>query len=196
MVPLGDLPGGDFESRALAVSGDGTVVVGESATALGMQAFRWTVESGMQLLWLGLSTSRATGVNYDGTVIVGTEEGIGAFVWTAESGRHYLVALLGWPRDMVLTEAEGVSHDGRIIIGWGDNNSEGSRAWVVEVDGLFQCIADLNGDDRTNAQDFAIFAAWYGFPVTTGTNGDLNGDGFVNAADFVILASDFGCGVP
>jgi hypothetical protein len=36
---LGDLPGGDFESLGLRVSGDGAVVVGNSATASGKQAF-------------------------------------------------------------------------------------------------------------------------------------------------------------
>src|SRR5262245_54599789 len=41
-VPLGDLPGGLFLSRASGVSADGSVVVGESVSASGFEAFRWT----------------------------------------------------------------------------------------------------------------------------------------------------------
>src|SRR4051812_21909598 len=43
---LGDLPGGSFDSRAFGISSDGRVVVGHS-DAGGLQAFRWTAETGM-----------------------------------------------------------------------------------------------------------------------------------------------------
>lgn len=59
------------------------------------------------------------------------------------------------------------------------------------------CPGDVNGDGRTNANDFAIIAANY----TAGPNwdlsrGDLNDDGFVNATDFTILAGGYGCITP
>jgi len=38
---LGDLPGGEYSSIANDVSGDGSVVVGESRSEDGRQAFRW-----------------------------------------------------------------------------------------------------------------------------------------------------------
>ena len=41
MVGLGDLPGGSFNSDALATSADGSVVVGGSESASGSEAFRW-----------------------------------------------------------------------------------------------------------------------------------------------------------
>ena len=44
---LGDLPGGDIESTANAVSADGLVVVGESESANDREAFRWTAGEGM-----------------------------------------------------------------------------------------------------------------------------------------------------
>src|SRR5436190_21050010 len=47
LTPLGDLPGGVFDSRANAVSGDGSVVVGTSSSASGAQTFRWTAGGGM-----------------------------------------------------------------------------------------------------------------------------------------------------
>jgi hypothetical protein len=56
MVGLGFLPGDYFyESRALGVSDDGSVVVGynefASPTAGGREAFYWTSGGGMQRLW-------------------------------------------------------------------------------------------------------------------------------------------------
>ncbi len=85
--PLGDLPGDAYFSEATAVSGDGSTVVGysrsNSINANGSdEAFRW--RDG-QMLALGapplyssaahLRFSRATGVNYDGTIIAGTSTG-------------------------------------------------------------------------------------------------------------------------
>jgi hypothetical protein len=51
MVGLGDLPGGSFLSTARSVSSDGSVVVGQGASASGNNvAFLWTGDSGMQSL--------------------------------------------------------------------------------------------------------------------------------------------------
>lgn len=87
---LGDLPGGVDYSEALAVSDDGAVIVGRSATGLGdspetEEAFVWTADLGMVHLEtlaneLGIDTSalgeggflgQATGVSADGLVVVG-----------------------------------------------------------------------------------------------------------------------------
>ena len=59
------------------------------------------------------------------------------------------------------------------------------------------CAADINGDGRTNATDFAVLASHFGqSPAScmTRPEGDLNCDGAVTLADFLILAGDFGCG--
>ena len=40
-TPLGDLAGGLFVSTAFGVSDDGSVVVGSSESASGVEAFRW-----------------------------------------------------------------------------------------------------------------------------------------------------------
>ena len=50
-MPLGDLPGGEFNSNSSGVSADGSVVVG-SGTVVGdgandNEAFRWTGATGM-----------------------------------------------------------------------------------------------------------------------------------------------------
>src|ERR1044071_5839052 len=66
---LGDLPDGRFESRATAVSADGSVVVGTGYNANSQpEAFRWT--SGTGMVALGMLTngygSWASAVSADG----------------------------------------------------------------------------------------------------------------------------------
>lgn len=46
-TPLGDLPGGRFESTALSISSDGMRVNGMSSTAQGSQQFSWNATTGM-----------------------------------------------------------------------------------------------------------------------------------------------------
>jgi probable HAF family extracellular repeat protein len=50
MVGLGDLPGGTSFSEAEAVSPDGSIVVGGSSTANGVEAFIWDAATGMRRL--------------------------------------------------------------------------------------------------------------------------------------------------
>ena len=78
MVPsftgLGDLSGGNYLSRAWAVSADGSVVVGESYSEQGLEAFRWTPSGGMFGLGDlpgGSFYSFALGLSRDGAVVVG-----------------------------------------------------------------------------------------------------------------------------
>jgi probable HAF family extracellular repeat protein len=82
---LGDVAGGGFESEALAVSGDGDVVVGRSITTDegDEEAFVWTPEAGMLRLADvageagvpipdGVLLAVAVGVSRDGLVFAGT----------------------------------------------------------------------------------------------------------------------------
>ena len=69
----GDLPGGDFESYAYDISADGSVVVGQSYSSSGREAFRWTADGGMTGLGDlpgGTFSSDAYGVSADGSVAV------------------------------------------------------------------------------------------------------------------------------
>jgi probable HAF family extracellular repeat protein len=72
-VPLGDLPGGDSYSYASAVSADGSTVVGNSMSATGFDAFKWTEATGMVRLGsFGTNgVTDATSVSGDGKIIVG-----------------------------------------------------------------------------------------------------------------------------
>ena len=125
MQDLGTL--GGTHSAAFGVSGDGSVVVGSSYLTAGglIHAFRWTSSGGMQDLGtLGgtsaLATavsSEATGVNSDGSVVVGYSLTTGnvtyhAFRWTSSGGMQDLGTLGG-----TFSRANGVSSDGSVIVG-------------------------------------------------------------------------------
>jgi probable HAF family extracellular repeat protein len=115
-TPLGDLPGGAFGSTVAGVSDNGRVVVGQSASAQGLQAFRWHAETGM--VGLGALTdgdffSGATAVSADGSVVVGGSTSSArpngeAFRWTAETGMLGLGARAG---------RTAVSGDGKVVVG-------------------------------------------------------------------------------
>jgi probable HAF family extracellular repeat protein len=125
LTPLGDLPGGSFGSYASGVSGDGSTVVGNSYSASGQEAFRWTSESGM----VGLGdlpgagfVSYANGVSGDGSVVVGSSysvDGDQAFRWTSEGGMVGLGYPPGEPLVDPYSTATGVSGDGSVVVGVG-----------------------------------------------------------------------------
>lgn len=123
------------QSIAIAISGDGNVVVGEATDASGFwRAFRWTSATGMQDIGtLGGPESVAYAASQDGSVIVGTSlnsslsDSNDAFIWTASTGMLSLRSVLdsdgvhsadNWVR---VTSATGISADGTIITGFGLN---------------------------------------------------------------------------
>ncbi len=143
MVGLGDLAGGGFGSIAFGVSADGSTVVGYGTSASGFEeAFRWTTGSGMVGLGDlagGAFVSDAHGVSADGSLIVGrgnSESGFEASIWDANNGMRSVedilspsvgAALNGW----TLTNAKGISADGRTIVGDGTNPAGNSEAWLA-----------------------------------------------------------------
>jgi probable HAF family extracellular repeat protein len=146
LTPLGDLPGGSFFSGASGVSAVGSVVAGQSSSASGTEAFRWTSGGGM----VGLGTlpggdfdSEAYAVSGDGSIVVGLNRsprnGFRAFYWTAGDGMRSLWDVLlshgvdpaadGWTD---LFEARGISADGNTIVGIGRRNGN-AEAFVAVV---------------------------------------------------------------
>jgi probable HAF family extracellular repeat protein len=131
MVPLGDLPGGNFDSVANDVTPDGRVIVGfaNANQAEGGEAFRWTQEGGMVGLGqlAGSFESYAESVSADGSVVSGrsrTSAGYVAFVWDEAHGIRSLkqaladagISTTGWR----LNDA-WVSDDGTRFSGIGIN---------------------------------------------------------------------------
>lgn len=105
------------------VSGDGSVVVGESQSFDGVEAFRWTSDVGMVGLGdLGGTSpySSAFAVSADGGVVVGVSRSpssgsqIEAFRWELGTG---MVGLGDLPGGEYLSGALGVSGDGSVVAG-------------------------------------------------------------------------------
>ena len=135
-LPWEDLPGSTFFSDARGISADGSTVVGYSVSATGTEAFRWTSVSGMVGLGIlsggnGGYGSFGQAASSDGSVVVGgsntgsfpqiTSQ---AFRWTAVDG---MVGLGNLPAGRV-GQANSVSSDGSVVVGWSDG-SEGQRAF-------------------------------------------------------------------
>lgn len=124
---LGDLPGGDFRSRALGVSGDGSVVVGGSAADPGDGPFRWTQQTGMVGLGClpGYDHGHAAAASRDGSVVVGASSlagyGSEAFRWTLtdpETGAGTMESLGLLPGSYASVPCD-VSGDGAVAVGYG-----------------------------------------------------------------------------
>jgi len=85
----------------------------------------------------GIFESIAYDVSADGSVVVGTSSGGGAFIWDATNGMRnfkdvlentYGLDLTGW----TLSTANGISDDGKIIAGYGSGPS-GTEAWIARI---------------------------------------------------------------
>jgi probable HAF family extracellular repeat protein len=142
---LGDLPGGDFNSGAGAVSADGAVIAGDGRTDISTtQPARWTKRLG----WVELGDlpggdvwGRCTDLTDDGSVIVGwskTDLGDEAFIWDETDGMRRLHDVLasdlgihfpGW----TLLSVQGISADGTIMAGDGVNPQGARESWIARL---------------------------------------------------------------
>ena len=94
MVGLGDLPGGNSESFAYAVSGDGATVAGESGSIHMDEAFIWAEKTGMTSvpgMPDGGMHTYGIALSTDGSTLVGYYYGeqpasLYSFSWTATTG--------------------------------------------------------------------------------------------------------------
>ncbi|MGJ8641551.1 MAG: autotransporter domain-containing protein [Opitutaceae bacterium] len=168
MDGLGFLEGGDT-SWASGVSADGSVVVGYSDSTAGYQAFRWkdgvmeglgfleggdygnasgvsvvggsiVLESGQSTASRQASSSNASGVSADGSVVVGqsaSTAGYQAFRWTESANMQTLNQWLsdsGVQTDgLVFSNATGVSADGNVVVGYGPFGSDavGGKVFIA-----------------------------------------------------------------
>jgi uncharacterized membrane protein len=143
MVALGELAGGQFGSEPFGMSPSGGTIVGKSESAHGTEAFRWMKAGGMQGLGDlsgGDFTSIAFDVSDDGTIVgTGTgNDGAVAVVWDAKNGIRAMkdVLLAAGAADVQrwqLTEATGISGDGRTVIGNGTNPQGALEGWVARL---------------------------------------------------------------
>lgn len=143
MQTLGSLPGYGM-SRANGISQDGSVIVGEAMDATGSRwrAFRWRNGTMQDLGSLGGGNSRALDVSGDGSVVVGavevTSDESRAFRWTQGTGIQDLnVLYAGLLQDgSRLISAEGISPNGRFIVGAGYNaRARRLEAYLLDTGG-------------------------------------------------------------
>lgn len=136
MVGLGFLSG-QSSSLASAINGDGSMIIGHS----GQSGFQWTSSGGMQSLTGAYNGSyRPRALTADGSIIVGAlgyQSNWTAMIWansnTAITLGEYLsahsVSLTGWSS---LTDARGISADGRYIVGYGVYEGQ-QRGFVADI---------------------------------------------------------------
>jgi probable HAF family extracellular repeat protein len=183
MVDLGSSVAG-HDSSARSVSGDGKVVVGFQERADGVrQGARWV--DGRQELIPGPAgalsgfVGDANAVNIDGSIVVGRICRFGnpldqsAWVWTPGEGTRCLPApsLRPSPGPVIITDANGVSDDGRIVGGRQGVASSTDSDAVIWIDGTPSYLKDYL---RANGIPDA-FNGW----INTGEITDVSPDGRV-----------------
>jgi uncharacterized membrane protein len=149
LLPLGML--GDAGCWVVGASADGGVIIGRCGhsdeNGEGPQKpFRWTESSGIVGLDLlaGDRSSQAECVSADGSVVVGTSEGLRQnhpFIWDRENGVRSLtsvfdgdpVLLAGWTLDTDAHFGVCISADGRVVIGVAEHPVHGARAFAATL---------------------------------------------------------------
>lgn len=128
-TPLGDLAGGTYFSRVTDISGNGTIVVGNSSTAAGTRAFIWTASTGMVEMAAanGITPTVANAISGDGTVIVGSSDTPLAWRWSSASGFEPLVPVAGETG----TSARAASYDGSVVGGESLNSFPRAVIWTA-----------------------------------------------------------------
>ncbi len=121
-VSMGLLPGGVFNSYAVAIDSTGTILAGYGDSG-SSRAFRWTTGGGYQLLPVapGASPSnfnQAFGISQSGAIVVGTagsSSGARAFLWNSASpGSSQSLGVLSGQSS---SGATAVSGDGSTVVG-------------------------------------------------------------------------------
>lgn len=121
-------------SEGFDISPDGNIIVGTTTFSdqgiISVEATIWNNDEVMGLGKIpGFPDSSAQAVSKDGSIVIGNSSGSSetAFIWDEQNGMRSLIDVLvnegleeelqGW----VLIKAEGISDDGRVIVGTGIN---------------------------------------------------------------------------
>jgi uncharacterized membrane protein len=199
------LPPGLNHAWASGVSADGRVIVGSGLNGGIYLAWRWTEETGYQMLApvQATTTIAASGISADGRLIVG-RAGNDPVVW--KDGVPYRMAGEIFPAGAtfapfnLIFSASVISRDGRYIAG-ASSVIEGPgdvdyHSWLVELpDWLWEapCAADLTGDGLLNFFDVDAFLGLY---LAQDPAADLLADGVFNFFDVQAFLTVFGQGCP
>ena len=185
-------------SAAMAVSADGSTVVGNTFDETGSQAFRWTRTGGFQSLGdINGQTTRsyALGVNADGSIIVGRAEqpdNVQAFRWTGASG---MVGLGEKTSELSAVSADGTIGAGRFhetaAATWSPANGwsaipgadDTSNALGISADGSVIVGVNQNHAFRWSQADGPLDIGPFSDPPTFSIASDVSDDGAVVVGD-------------
>ena len=173
----------DTGTQVFGVSGDGTVVVGESignSESGGEQAFVWTAGGGSVGLGVlpGFDLSLATGVSADGSVIVGESDSAfndqRAVMWTNGGNITNLGVI---PGDNG-AYANGVSADGTTVVGnsLGPSEAGGVQAFRWTASTNMQGLGILPG--ANSSQAFGVSGDGSVIVGDSGNNGSSSAEAF------------------
>ncbi|MBE0538009.1 MAG: hypothetical protein IH624_20295 [Phycisphaerae bacterium] len=196
---------------AMALSGDGSTILG-ARPFFGEprydDSFVWTQETGCRFIGTidGFVSNHASAISHDGSIVVGTlfndimqHQDHAAYLWTEHDGVRLIQDILendcgldldGW----ILTNASGISYDGRTIVGNGINPEGYEEGWIATLPAC-SLRADLTGDCTVDIYDLLEFAnQWLATSQDTPCplTADLAGqDCNVNLKDFATLATEW-----
>lgn len=194
------LPSGGFRSQVNALSYDGRIAVGSAQIQRDFSspsAVLWEDANVLLLGTLGGTTSSATGTDRYGRQVVGSSQTTSgdtrAFYWTSRIGmvslqRHFSDLV---PEGWTLTLANGISPNGRFIVGVGTNPQGQTEAWLLDTGRNCYSGGDVNGDGCIDDADLsAVILAIGG----QGTPEDIACDGIVDETDLMEVLFNFGNG--
>jgi len=199
---LGDLPGGEFESTAHDVSGDGAVAVGMSKSSNGKEAFRWAngVMTPLGSLPGGTFLSVAWGVSADGSVVVGASSASGPHIEAFRWSNGAMVGLGDLPGGEFLSVAEATSADGSVVVGRGTPGASVlDNEGFLWANGVMTSLGDLPGKSFYSAAqgvsgDGSVVVGYSesanGYEACRWANGLMSGLGDLPGGDFYSTAED------
>jgi probable HAF family extracellular repeat protein len=150
LTPLGDLPGGAFESEVLGLSADGSAAVGGGHIGVDL-AFRWTSGGGI----IGLPEldggpyggAVAAATSADGLTVVGWDAGPnGREAFRIRVGDFVAMGLGDLAGGEFWSEATGISANGTVIAG-SSKSALGTEAFVWTAGSGMQALGDLEGGE-------------------------------------------------
>ena len=138
---LGDLPHGEFESRATDLSFDGSVIVGRGHAFGQGQVFRWSAETGMVGIWeesnLHPVLGRGVALSADGSRLAWNPGG-GPVYWTEETGIQPFAKFVLFHDFFV----KGASADGSALL-----VQDEPLAYRLRQDSELEPVGDLPGGE-------------------------------------------------